>query len=38
LGTVDDWQWRGPSTAFETLVHDLGAPRLMERALRAAAG
>lgn len=38
IGAVDDWLWRGPSTAFETLVHDLGAPRLMERALRTAAG
>ena len=38
IGSVDDWRWAGPSTAFEALVHDLGAPRLMERALRAAAG
>jgi len=38
IGSVDDWHWRGPSTAFEALVHDLGSPRLMERALRAAAG
>ena len=38
MGTVDDWHWRGPSTAFEALAHELGAPRLMERALRAAAG
>jgi 5'-3' exonuclease len=38
IGTVDDWRWAGPSTAFETLMHDLGAPRLMERALRVAAG
>lgn len=38
IGVVDDWRWQGPSTAFESLAHDLGAPRLMERALRAAAG
>jgi len=38
IGSVDDWRWAGPSTAFETLAHDLGVPRLMERALRAAAG
>jgi 5'-3' exonuclease len=38
IGTVDDWRWAGPSTAFERLAHDLGAPRLMQRALRAAAG
>lgn len=38
IGSVDDWRWAGPSTAFETLMIDLGAPRLMERALRVTAG
>lgn len=37
VGVVDDWRWSGPTPAFGTMVEDLGAPHLSERADRIAA-
>jgi 5'-3' exonuclease len=38
VGTVDEWQWRGPTDAFETFCADLGVPGLAHRAQQLAAG
>lgn len=35
VGTVDDWEWRGPTSRFAEIAHRLEAPRLIERAERA---
>jgi 5'-3' exonuclease len=37
VGRVDDWQWKGPTSAFAALAGRLGAPHLAERAQRLAA-
>ncbi|MBI4883022.1 MAG: flap endonuclease [Actinobacteria bacterium] len=37
VGTVDDWQWKGPTADLATLAAELGAPELAERAARIAA-
>ncbi len=36
VGTVDEWRWRGPTTALESLSDRLGAPELLTRARKAA--
>jgi len=36
LGGVDDWEWSGPSEAFEEICDYLEAPRLVDRARRIA--
>ncbi|MDH3521730.1 MAG: flap endonuclease [Myxococcales bacterium] len=36
VGAVDDWRWRGPRGALEELCDYLEAPRMHERATRAA--
>lgn len=36
VGRVDDWQWKGPTSGFEALATELGAPHLVERAERLA--
>lgn len=38
IGTVDDWKWRGPTSALESVAKDLGATQLVERAERAMVG
>lgn len=35
VGTVDDWQWKGPTNTFGALAAKLGAPDLVARANRA---
>jgi 5'-3' exonuclease len=37
VGTVDDWEWRGPSAAVDEMAARLEAPRLAERARKLAA-
>ncbi len=32
VGTVDDWEWRGPTPGFRALAESLGAPQLADRA------
>ena len=34
VGTVDDWRWTGPTDAFAAIAERLGAPHLVERAVR----
>ena len=34
VGTVADWQWRGPTDAFADVVSELGDERLVARAAR----
>ncbi len=36
VGTVDDWQWRGPTDGFAAMAEHLGVPSLAERAARLA--
>lgn len=36
VGTVDQWEWRGPTDRFEAWAARLGTPALFERALRCA--
>jgi 5'-3' exonuclease len=36
VGGVDDWLWRGPTEEFPALADRLGAPHLVERAVRLA--
>jgi 5'-3' exonuclease len=36
VGTVDDWQWKGPTEGFATVAEDLGAPNLWQEARRLA--
>ncbi len=36
VGTVDDWQWRGPTPGFAAFAARIGAPQLAERAARLA--
>ena len=38
VGSVDDWEWRGPTHGFGEVADRLGAPQLVERCRRAAAG
>jgi 5'-3' exonuclease len=38
VGTVDEWRWRGPTAALESLSDRLGAPELLTRARKAAEG
>jgi 5'-3' exonuclease len=37
VGTVDDWQWRGPTDDFAAWADRLGRPALVQRATRLAA-
>lgn len=37
VGTVDDWEWKGPTAEFAQVATRLGAPQLAERADRLAA-
>lgn len=37
VGSVDDWEWRGPSPGFDAVARELGAPQLSARAERLAA-
>lgn len=37
VGTVDDWEWKGPRPAFAALCTELGAPMLARRAENARA-
>jgi 5'-3' exonuclease len=32
VGTVDDWEWQGPTDRFETVAAALGSPTLVDRA------
>jgi 5'-3' exonuclease len=34
VGTVDDWEWHGPSDEFAAFAEQLGAPQLVERCRR----
>ncbi|MEY2401414.1 MAG: 5-3 exonuclease [Ilumatobacteraceae bacterium] len=36
VGEVDDWRWLGPTEAFAAMAERLGAPHLVERAVRLA--
>lgn len=36
VGTVDDWEWKGPTPGFVAMAERLGAPQLVERARRLA--
>ena len=36
VGTVDDWQWCGPTAEFAAVAAEIGAPGLVERAQRLA--
>jgi 5'-3' exonuclease len=36
VGEVDDWHWLGPTEAFAAMAERLGAPHLVERAVRLA--
>jgi 5'-3' exonuclease len=36
VGTVDSWQWRGPTESFAEVARQLGATELAERAVRTA--
>ena len=36
VGTVEGWEWRGPSPEFEEVARQLGAPGLWERASKLA--
>ena len=36
VGSVDDWQWKGPTPGFAAVAERLGAPHLVERAGRLA--
>jgi hypothetical protein len=38
VGPLDSWRWTGPSTAFAGWAERLGAPNLLRRAEKAAAG
>ena len=38
VGTVDDWEWRGPTDRFPDVCERLGVPALAARAARLAAG
>lgn len=38
IGTVDDWEWRGPSRELQRLAGELGMTDLVERAERAMVG
>jgi 5'-3' exonuclease len=38
VGTVDDWEWRGPTAELERWTERLGAPDLLKRARKAADG
>lgn len=38
IGSVDDWEWRGPSSNLVTFARDLGIDDLVERADRAMVG
>ena len=38
VGTVDDWRWTGPRDGFAATCERLGAPALIERAAKLAAG
>lgn len=38
IGTVDDWEWRGPSRELQRFAGDLGMTDLVERAERAMVG
>jgi 5'-3' exonuclease len=37
VGTVDEWEWNGPTPEFDRWATELGAPQLAERALKLAA-
>ena len=37
VGTVDDWEWKGPREDFADVAERLGAPALAERARKLAA-
>lgn len=37
VGSVDDWHWAGPRSGFASVMSDLGAPELADRAERLAA-
>ena len=37
VGTVDDWEWTGPTPEFERWAVELDAPQLAERAAKLAA-
>ena len=34
MGSLDDWQWKGPEHAFSELAHDLGTSALTDRVYR----
>jgi 5'-3' exonuclease len=36
VGTVDEWQWRGPTPGFRAVMEGFGAPQLADRAERLA--
>jgi hypothetical protein len=36
VGSVDNWQWRGPTDEFEAVAGELGAPDLVAYARRLA--
>lgn len=36
VGSVDEWRWNGPTSEFDQVAADLGAPQLAERAKRLA--
>ena len=38
IGTVDDWEWRGPAAGLQKLAAELGMTDLVERAERAMVG
>jgi 5'-3' exonuclease len=38
IGTVDDWEWRGPSRELQRFAGELGMTDLVERAERAMVG
>ncbi|MGD9703044.1 MAG: 5'-3' exonuclease H3TH domain-containing protein [Acidimicrobiia bacterium] len=37
VGTVDDWEWRGPQDGFGEIAEQIGAPQLLPRSERLAA-
>ena len=36
VGEVDDWRWKGPTEGFAAIAERIGAPHLVERAVRLA--
>jgi 5'-3' exonuclease len=38
VGTVDEWQWRGPTERLRTVAQEIGAPGLFDEARRRAPG